>query len=331
MKKILSLSILLAFTAVLCIAQQQKIPFERYGVPEGLPEEVAITPLQDNQGFIWFGTQNGLVKYDGYHFKVFRVTGDKTDLTNYKLRNLLGGLLKARDGKIWIGEFSGDAAISSFDPVTEKFRTFYPAGNGAKSDGTDINVFLFEDAGGNIWFKNGSLLNGKYYICRLNPATGIIKRFPVTDINAESRYLNKFGTVESSGIIWTLDDKKNLRQLNRQKDIFEIIVPAGKNLTQSGISDTIRQLAKGGENRLLLTGSHGLYIMNSRTRKVINSYTHQPGNDAGIADSVSYALEDVKGQYWLSHANGSISLIAIRLNQIQIFRYGSNAFPFHKG
>ena len=57
----LNLSILFVLAAGITLAQHKKIPFEKYGVAEGLPEEVAINPIQDDKGFIWFGTQNGLV------------------------------------------------------------------------------------------------------------------------------------------------------------------------------------------------------------------------------------------------------------------------------
>ena len=125
MIKKLTITILLALTASIGFAQQKKIAFEKYGVAEGLPEEVAITPLQDDKGFIWFGTQNGLVKYDGYRFKVYRIASDKKDTASFQLRNLGGGLLKAKDGKIWIGESGDKGGVSSFDPLTEKFRNFY--------------------------------------------------------------------------------------------------------------------------------------------------------------------------------------------------------------
>ena len=55
-----------------CFAQQEKIAFEKYGVEEGLPEEVAFFFIQDDQGFIWIATQNGLTKFDGYEMKVIR-------------------------------------------------------------------------------------------------------------------------------------------------------------------------------------------------------------------------------------------------------------------
>ena len=97
----LTLFILFVLAAGIAFAQQKKIPFEKYGVAEGLPEEFVISPIQDDKGFIWFGTQNGLVKYDGYTFKVFKAASDETDSTSLQMRSLWGGLLKAKDGKIW--------------------------------------------------------------------------------------------------------------------------------------------------------------------------------------------------------------------------------------
>ena len=324
MIKKLTCTILLALAASIGFAQLPKIPFEKYSVAEGLPEEWVITPLQDDKGFIWFATQNGLVKYDGYQFKVYKQALDKTDTTGFQLKQLLGGLLKAKNGKIWIADIRGQGGISSFDPVTEKFRNFYPVDKGN-------NFLSFEDEAGNIWFRNQSGLTGKLNTCRLNPTTGEIKRYPVVNLNSGNLFRNKFSTVESSGTIWLLDDKKNLNCLNRQKDSFEIIIPAGKNLLLSGKADTLRQLIKGNANRLLLTGTHGLYIFDSKNQKIIKNYVHLSGTTNAIADSVSYAREDLNGQIWLTHRQGNISLIDPASGNIQIFTYGSSPLPFQKG
>jgi signal transduction histidine kinase/ligand-binding sensor domain-containing protein len=174
-------------------------------------------------------------------------------------------------------------------------------------------------------------LTRKFLICRLNPTTGVIKKYPVEDINGGNRSLKSFGTIELSGTIWLLDNKKNLIRLNRQQDIFEIIIQAGKDFLQSGIADTLRQLSKGSAGRLLLTGSHGLYIFDSKNQKIIKSYVHQPGNPNGIADSVFYAIEDLNGQIWVTHRQGKISLIDPSSGNIQTFTYGSGPLPFQKG
>ena len=70
-------------------SQSEQIAFEKYGVEEGLPEPWITSVIQDDKGFIWLSTQNGLVKYDGYDFKVYRGDSYKKDnsvneLTQYE-------------------------------------------------------------------------------------------------------------------------------------------------------------------------------------------------------------------------------------------------------
>ncbi len=331
MIKTVTLSILLTLTACIGFAQQKKIAFEKYGVAEGLPEESVIGIIQDDKGFIWFATQRGLVKYDGYRFKVFKQASDKGDTTDLQIRNIGGGLLRAKEGKIWMAENRGEGVISSFDPLTENFRNYYPIDNTTKADDESVTRLLFEDEEGNFWFKNGSDLTRQYSTYSLNPTTGEVKHYPIADINGSSQFGRNSGTLESSGTIWLLDDKKNINRLNTQKNGFEIIIPAGKDILQSGKADTIRQITKASANGLLLTGRHGLYIFDSKNQKIVKSYVHQTGNDNGIADSVSYAVEDINGQYWVIHRKGILSLIDPASDRIQTFTYGSNSFPFQKG
>jgi signal transduction histidine kinase/ligand-binding sensor domain-containing protein len=328
--KHLTLIILLILIESTGFAQQKKIAFEKYGVAEGLPEEFVSDILQDDKGFIWFGTQNGLVKYDGYHFQVFRGTLDKTYTSGLQIK-LVSGLIKSRDGKIWISGYGERGGISSFDPASEKFKNYYTAGNVV--NGTDLNYsnLLFEDKDGIIWFIFFPVITGQGYTCRLDPASGIIKEYPVVDINGGNPYFKKFGTVESSNAIWLLDNKSNIRKLNSQKDSFEIVIPAGTAFSSSGIADTIKQLGKGSEDKLLLTGLHGLYIFQTQNQKIVKSYIHKAGNTNGIADSIFGAMEDVKGQIWVMHQHGIISLIDPSTDNIQTFSYGSRPLFNDKG
>ncbi len=332
MIKKLKFTILLALTASIAFAQPNKIRFETYNVAEGLPEEFVRGLVQDNKGFIWFGTQNGLVKYDGYQFKVYSVAAAKTDTTSLQLRNLGGGLLIARDGKLWIGESPGSGGIASFDPITEKFRNYQNPENTIQPNSG--SVLLFEDEKGNIWFKHGFnkiVFSGQFITCRLNPTTGKIKAYPLGDINEGNVYLSKAGTVESSNTVWLLDDKSNFHKWNRQKDSFEMIIPAGKTLSP-GITDTLLALNKGSGNRLYLSGRHGLYIFDSETQKIIKSYVHSSGDANSIADSLGRTIEeDLNGHIWITHSGDKLSLIDPATDKIQTYSYGSGPLYYKKG
>src|SRR6266566_314227 len=99
------------------------IRFSRISTAEGLSQTRVAQIVQDDRGFMWFGTQYGLNRYDGYKFRVF--------VNDPQRPNSLGGtwiyaLFKDRSGMLWIG---CDQSLDRFDPTTEEF-THYPIRSG---------------------------------------------------------------------------------------------------------------------------------------------------------------------------------------------------------
>ena len=60
-------------------AQQNQMYFEKHEVKSGLPESSVRSIVEDQQGYIWMATQNGLVRYDGYKYKVYNLGSKKTN------------------------------------------------------------------------------------------------------------------------------------------------------------------------------------------------------------------------------------------------------------
>jgi ligand-binding sensor domain-containing protein/signal transduction histidine kinase len=96
----------------------RSLRFERIGLEEGLPQESANTILQDQTGFMWFGTQSGLVRFDGYRNRVFRNDpGDPGSLVD----NYVQSSYEDGQGRLWFGTRGG---LVRFDPATQKFVRF---------------------------------------------------------------------------------------------------------------------------------------------------------------------------------------------------------------
>ncbi len=91
--------------------------FRRLPEPDGVPAQPCTALAQDRAGFLWIGTQGGLVRNDGYRFRVFHPEVPATLGGSY-VRALHAG----RDGRLRVGTFSG--WLSVFDPATETFRRF---------------------------------------------------------------------------------------------------------------------------------------------------------------------------------------------------------------
>jgi ligand-binding sensor domain-containing protein len=105
-------------TVRLPVVSGSDIRFTRLSTSEGLSQIKVSEILQDNQGFMWFGTQYGLNRFDGYNFKVF--VHDPRD-ANSLSGVLIDALFKDRDGTLWVG---CDQFVNRFDRETETFRQY---------------------------------------------------------------------------------------------------------------------------------------------------------------------------------------------------------------
>lgn len=153
----------------------QTIHFEQLNTSNGLSNNNVYDILQDNTGFIWFATDDGLNRFDGYNFKVFRNDPkNRNSLSDNSIRSLK----QSKDGKIWIGTKSG--MLNSYDPVSEKFEKWE-----IKSELIKENTIttIYSDKNNFIWI--GTYRSGLY---RLNPSNGKIDnwQYDPDDINSLS-------------------------------------------------------------------------------------------------------------------------------------------------
>jgi signal transduction histidine kinase/ligand-binding sensor domain-containing protein len=139
--------------------------FQVLGVAEGLPSSHVYKIIEDRRGFIWAGTRDGLARYDGTVFRVWR--HDASD-PNSIASSDVPTVYADRDGRIWCG---GDDGMSMFDPRTgdERFVHYRHDPKDEKSLSTSDVWAIAGDAAGAIWA--GGYGGG---VDRLDPATGAI-------------------------------------------------------------------------------------------------------------------------------------------------------------
>ena len=139
--------------------QYDEIKFEHLTVEDGLPENTVNCILQDHMGFLWLGTQNGLVKYDGYSMKVYRpVQGDTSSISGGNIRKIF----EDRKGNIWAGTYS--RGLNSFDYQTEIFTRYMHISDDTTSINSNHINCIYEDKIGRLWVgtdKGLNLMNSK--------------------------------------------------------------------------------------------------------------------------------------------------------------------------
>ncbi len=147
------------------LADSHDLRFKKLTGSEGLSQTRASSAVQDNLGFVWFPTQYGLNRYDGYKFKIFKHEPGRADsLSCVYVRSLL----KDRKGTLWVG---CDSVVDRFDPISETFR-HYPIHTAKNNDPSGMVVHMYEDRLGLLWLATP---NGLY---KLDPSNGGVSRYP---------------------------------------------------------------------------------------------------------------------------------------------------------
>ncbi len=169
-------------TIRLPIVDGTDLRFARTSMADGLSQTKAGQIGQDDQGFMWFGTQYGLNRFDGYNFKVLvHDPGNQGSLSGV----FISALFKDRDGVLWVG---CDQFLNKFDRETETF-TRYPV---------PFVTHISQDSAGILWLATGTSLYG------LDPATGRIRQYshdPKDPWSLSSSHVKSSGE-DKSGRFW---------------------------------------------------------------------------------------------------------------------------------
>lgn len=158
MKKIFFVIILLLFLASPIFAQRQNIHFDHLSTEKGLSSNRIKCTLQDQRGFMWFGTSNGLNKYNGYTFTVY--TDDST-VSPYLTQHSILSLCEDQTGRLWVGTWDG---LNTFDLKKDKIFHFKHNPDKPHSLAGNWIKCIYKDSRGNIWI--GTKDNGLSYLDR---------------------------------------------------------------------------------------------------------------------------------------------------------------------
>ncbi|MBX3255413.1 MAG: response regulator [Chitinophagaceae bacterium] len=158
------------FCAHVCFATDS-ISIKYLGIEQGLSNNSVTSIYQDHNGFMWFGTYDGLNRYDGYEFKIYRKQPDDSNSLNY---NRITCITEDQQYRLWIGTMEG---LSIFNPVTAKFTTaFYIPPNAVTPKQIERVNTVKPDETGNVFI--GTTVNG---LLLYNKQTNIIKQVPYKD------------------------------------------------------------------------------------------------------------------------------------------------------
>ncbi len=141
----IALLLILALPAVL-EARPRAMRFERLSIEEGLSQSIVYSMVQDRVGFLWLGTQDGLNRYDGYTFTVYR--NDATDPASLP-HDLILALAEDPSGDLWVGTEGG--GLARWRHSSDSFVSYRHDPGDERSLSGDRVIALAHDQGGALW------------------------------------------------------------------------------------------------------------------------------------------------------------------------------------
>ncbi|MDJ0840613.1 MAG: ATP-binding protein [Acidobacteriota bacterium] len=282
----------LLLTVFLCAlpgqSQDRNISFRHVAV-----EQNVSSVLQDPVGFMWFGTPNGLVRYDGYDLLSFRHTmTDEHSLSN----NKVNCLYVDRAGNLWVGTSGG---LDRFDARTERFVHYRKQD---KAESLGIVWSILEDRAGNIWVGTDQGLE------LLDPESGKFTPYRHQTNRPDSLGEGRVTTIvqDKSGRVWVGTDDGGLSWLDQRVGRFKRFLVDEKH-REAG-QHHIRAAWPDPQGSLWVATDGGLLHLDAMGNERA-AYRHVAGDPNSLpADAVRHVYGDSKGSIWVATGVGLAEL-----------------------
>jgi signal transduction histidine kinase/ligand-binding sensor domain-containing protein len=262
----------------------QPLRLQRLTIDNGLSQNFIFCIYQDSQGFMWFGTKEGLNRYDGYRFTVYRHNPFNP---NSIPDNYVTEILEDNSGMLWIGTALG--GLCSFDPRREIFSRYRYDSLDANSLTSNRITSLAEDNRGNLWIGTEWGLN------MLDQSRRRLTRFLHSPTDPSSISNNNIRKVvkDSSGTLWVAT-ASGINIFHNSSQTFSRFyhVPGNSNTISSNDVYSI-----------CVTKNGSVWFGLGRSLEVFQSgrfVRHDLPGDPKLPHNVTRIVEDQNGTLWFS-------------------------------
>ncbi len=284
-----------------------RISSESIKIEKGLSQNTVYSILQDDRGFMWFGTWDGLNKYDGINFTIFNKEDGLSNETIY-------ALLQDTTGLIWIGTENG---LNTYDPLTGKIKTYLRNYDDTTSISNNRITRIYSDHFGQLWICTASGLNKYRY------ETDDFIRYldkQRDNLAIRSNYINclyqdqnyNYWVATRYGLIrYDIETKTLTRYYHKPDD------------DESLIDNHVTSLCEDSKGNLWIATQRGISKLLSSTKKFVN-YQHSGEMDTCLADNnINALLMDQFNNIWIGTSSGGLNMYDAQNDCFTSFKHSS--------
>ncbi|MFD2162224.1 two-component regulator propeller domain-containing protein [Paradesertivirga mongoliensis] len=293
------LTLLTCFTLIqFSTAQSPAYSFKQFNSVEGLSKRYVVSIIQDHKGFMWFGTSDGLCKYDGYTFTSFR-----HEVSNPKSlsHNAINVVFEDSKKRIWTGSERG--GLSLFNRHDGTFTNYLSNGKETSINSNKVTSIV-EDEKGNLWVGTEFGLN--YFEIQSQKFIHY-KNDPNNRTTIPGNYIKALLT-DKKGNLWVGTHGGGVSFLAKNTTRFKTYQ---NGVERTSISDnrisTIFEDSKG--NIWIGTPAGGVNLYNPIRDSFYHFKNKESDQNSLIHNHVLSIAEDSKGDIWVGTENGGISIL----------------------
>ena len=264
--------------------------FKRFYSSNGLPDERIRSIFQDNNGYLWIGTMNGICRYDGYSFKNFFKTKNDSSISG----NWAYTITQDAAHNIWIGTNEG---FSKFDQQKETFINYQLPNRVQTQQSKRVNSLLF-DSKGMLW------IGGRLGLMQFNPTTNAFKQFSSAPLNVN---VSKIIASENN-YLWVATNNGLIHfSISTEKfDFFNL------KIKPNAYGDKIWSLLEDKKDLYIATASNGLMRLPFISEKVFGGFQYlnkYKNNSESLDNSQVFDIcKSSKGDLWLGTEKGLVKI-----------------------
>ncbi len=288
--KIVFISLIFILFSTIGRAQRNYIRFQHLSLEQGLSQGTVYDIVQDTYGFIWFVTEDGLNRYDGYEFRKYYYAHNNPKGISYKR---LYSLLIDREGELWIGTLDG--GLDKYNRATDDFTVYKHDKNNTNSISANVIQCLMQDNEGYIWI--GTVEGGLNKFDKKTQKFVNWKNIPDNE-NSLTHNIVRSVKQDAEGYIWVATSG-GLNRFDKKTNRF-VRFKHNPDDANSLSDDELNNIFIDREDNIWIgSAKGGLDKFNKRTNQ-FEHFKNNPDNaETILSNQVTRIFEDSKGDLWV--------------------------------
>lgn len=286
--------------------------FDQLGSEAGLSKSAVTCILKDSRGFIWFGTQNGLYRYDGYTFDAYR----HTDSLEFSISgNYILSIAEDAEGSVWVG--TQNNGLNRYNPIKDRFSLHTVAGTENQSPITMNVRDAALDGSGRMYFGTDQ---GVFF---LDPGQDSLQHLSISDADTDLQDPVVYEIfIDTDGSLW-LGTSRGLYHYSIDDQTVKAYFHDQDDETTLS-NDVVNAIYRSSKGNLYIGTNMGLNVLNSDEETFLRYYYNPEDVFSEAKSEVQSIVEDAKGNLWIGSFGGGLIKIHEETGQTVVYTENPN-------